>query len=124
MIIIWSVVLKTIEYYNLDEIFKELPEGLSTSISQISSTSQITKSYIHLLRALIRNPRIILIDDVLNQFTNKGSLGLINRIISCVPIVVFVSRNPNLISFANRSLVLNKGKLMEVETSQLINNIT
>lgn len=117
-------VLKTIEYYNLDEIFKELPEGLSTSISQISSTSQITKSYIHLLRALIRNPRIILIDDVLNQFTNKGSLGLINRIISCVPIVVFVSRNPNLISFANRSLVLNKGKLMEVETSQLINNIT
>ena len=116
-------ILKTIDFFHLDGIFNELSDGLSTSISQISPTSKTTKNSIHLLRALIRQPRILLIDDVLSQFSSEESLKLINSIISCVPIVVFVSKNPDIISFANRSLVLNKGNLVEVETSNLIKNI-
>ena len=61
-------ILKTIDFYHLDGIFNELSDGLSTSISQISPTSKTTKNSIHLLRALIRQPRIILIDDVLSQY--------------------------------------------------------
>ena len=116
-------ILKTIDFFHLDGIFNELSDGLSTSISQISPTSKTTKNSIHLLRALIRQPRILLIDDVLSQFSREESLRLINSIVSCVPIVVFVSKNPDIISFANRSLVLNKGNLVEVETSNLIKNI-
>jgi ABC-type protease/lipase transport system fused ATPase/permease subunit len=76
---------------------------------------------IHLLRALVRSPSILLIDNI-NLSTDIFS-KIIQSVSSNIPIVLFVTQEPSLIAFSNRSLILNNAKLIELKPSILISNM-
>ena len=116
-------VLKVIDYYGLKSVFSNLPIGLETKISEKSPINKTTKNYINLLRSLIRHPRIIFIDDVLGQFQKREALRIMNLITKSIPVIIFVSRDPDYIEIANKSLVLNNGRLIEIEKTLLIKNL-
>ena len=46
-----------------------------------------------------------------------------NLITKSIPVIIFVSRDPDYIEIANKSLVLNNGRLIEIEKTLLIKNL-
>ncbi len=118
-----SLIQKTIKFYDLGEFLVDLPQGLDTIISSSSSISDTTKTVIHILRTLIRTPRVLLMDDILTSFDREKAITLISKISRVTPIFIFASKDPNLISLASRSLILRNGNLIEAETSQLISKL-
>ena len=118
-----STIQKTIKFYDLGEFLVDLPHGLDTFITSNSSISDTTKTVVHILRTLVRSPRILLMDDILTSFDSEKAIRLISKVSMVTPIFIFVSKDSNLISLASRSLVLNKGNLIEAETSQLISRL-
>jgi ABC-type multidrug transport system fused ATPase/permease subunit len=112
-----------IDKYNMGETFKNLPRGLDSNISSTSTMSNTLKVSIHLLRALVRNPSIILIDSVFDSFTTEQSEQILESIIDKIPISLIVTRDPHIIQRSNRSLVLNHSSLMELKPSKLVTNL-
>jgi len=110
-----------INSYNLQELMQDLPQGLQTKVGQSSTIASTTKSMIHLLRALVRSPSILLIDNI-NLPTDIFS-KIIQSVSSNIPIVLFVTQEPSLIAFSNRSLIFNNAKLIELKPSILISNM-
>ncbi len=118
-----SNILDTIELYGLASILSSLPQGLATELGPSVQISNSDKIIIHLLRSLVRNPRILVIDELLADIDSDFAQSLLIRISQNIPIVIFVSLDPNLISIANRSLVLSSKGLQELPPPELITRI-
>jgi len=118
-----SNILDTIHLYELDSILTSLPQGLATELGPSVQISNSDKVIIHLLRSLVRNPRILIIDDLLTDIDSKFAQQLLLRITQNIPIVIFVSLDPSLLSIASRSLLLNKEGLQEISPPNLIKRI-
>jgi ATP-binding cassette subfamily B protein len=109
-----SKILKTLKDYDLWDVFSELPKGLETHISNTSSLSNTLKVYIHLARSLVRSPNVMIIDDIFLTLDTDISQKLLTSISRLASIVLFVSKEPSLISIANRSLILSPSGLVEI----------
>jgi ATP-binding cassette subfamily C protein len=115
---------KTLKYFDLWDDFSDLPKGLETHISNTSTISNTVKVYIHLARSLVRSPYIIIIDDFLLYLDSEKVQSLLTKISQSSAIVLFVTKDPSLISIANRSLVLSKKGLLELPPSSLYSKLS
>ena len=109
-----SKILKTLKDFDLWDVFSELPNGLETHISNTCSLSNTLKVYIHLARSLVRSPYVMIVDDIFLSLDNEISQKLLVSISRFTSIVLFVSKDPSLISLANRSLILSPKGLVEI----------
>ena len=119
-----SKILKTLKDFDLWDVFSELPKGLETHISNTSSLSNTLKVYIHLARSLVRSPYVMIVDDIFLTLDNEISQKLLTSISRLTSIVLFVSKDPSLISIANRSLILSPNGLVEISPRILQSKLT
>ncbi len=118
-----SHVQSIINSYSLEEFLQDLPQGLQTEVGQSSTIASSSKSMIHLLRALVRSPQILLIDSLFQNIPPDSLSELIQSVSSNIPIVLFVTQEPSIVALSNRSLVINGSNLIELKPSALISNM-
>jgi ATP-binding cassette subfamily C protein len=116
-------VQEIISSYELESFLEDLPQGLHTEVGQSSSIASSSKSMIHLLRALVRSPQVLLIDNIFQNIPPDTLSKVIQSISLNISIVVFVTQEPSLVALCNRSLVINSSKLLELNPSTLIQNM-
>ena len=110
---------KILKRFDLWDEFSILPKGLETHISSTSTISNTIKVYIHLARALVRSPYILILDDIFLSIDSQKAQNLLIKISQSSAIILFVTKDPSLISLANRSLILSKKGLLELTPSSL-----
>ena len=102
---------KVIKYANLDDLVKNLKDGLDTTIGEKGSKisgGQIQR--IAIARELYRNPSVLILDEAttgLDYENEKQIFESINKLKNDMTIII-VSHNPSTISFCDKLLDLNK----------------
>lgn len=114
-----SHVYKTISMLDLDQLMIDLPQGLNTELGSSSPISATSQLYIHLLRSLIRNPEILLVDIPLDTLPPKDSTTLVEKLSFISEIIILNTRSPDIVSMCNRSFVLHNSKLIETKPQDL-----
>jgi len=107
-----------LEVVGLSLFVKELPLGLKTIIyPEGKHISKTTAKKIVLARALLKNPKVVLLEDALNQFTKEESKSIIDFI--CNPkqtwTVIVSSQNPYWKTYCKESIQLKKGELIKIK---------
>ncbi|NNK82642.1 MAG: ATP-binding cassette domain-containing protein [Flavobacteriaceae bacterium] len=99
----------------LNDFLKELPKGLNAILypegKQISF--QITKKIV-LARAIIKQPKLLILEDALHQFNNEETLRIINFLTDKKNpwSLVIVSSNPEWKAKCNITVELKKGEII------------
>lgn len=118
-----SQVHRIIEAYGFQSIYSTLPKGLDTHIGTDSAISSSDRTTIHLLRALVRAPRFLIVDDIFSSYTLKEKISIATSIITHVPLCIFVTSDPAIVSLCSRSLVLRNRDLKEIDPQTVVNNL-
>ena len=110
-------------------LFKEISsfqDGLNTKIGEGGITlSGGQKQRIALARAIITQPKILILDDVFSNIDSSTELKIMNYIISKLPktTIVLSSNRLSVLKFSANIFVLNFGKVIEVGShAELIKN--
>lgn len=97
----------------LTDFIDHLPEGLETIISERgASLSGGQKQRIMLARALIKNPKILFLDDFTSRVDNNTENEILKKISAEYPNLTFISVTQKISSVLNydRIILLIKGK--------------
>lgn len=103
----------------LEETIREFPKGLDTVVGEkgvVLSGGQ--KQRIVLARALIRDPRILLLDDPIGQVDSATASLIIDTIRSLAGerTIIIASHRISAVRFADRIIVLDQGRIIESGT--------
>jgi ATP-binding cassette subfamily B protein RaxB len=98
----------------LDEIYA-LPQGLATPLSNESavlSTGQRRRLIV--ARALCRNPRLLLLDEVTANLDPQSEMELVRSLMQIPTAKIFVTHSANLLSSVDRILRVGDAEVREV----------
>lgn len=110
--------LKAAELLGLDHVVARMPMGFETVVGKESQDflSGGVKQRISIARALVPNPPVLLFDEANVAMDAQGDT-LLKKVLQelkgqCT--IVLVSHRPSLLELADRTLMLKKGKLVEI----------
>lgn len=102
--------------FGLDDIFDTLPEGLNTEIGERGSgLSEGQKQAISIMRAIVRDPQLIILDEATSQldlFTERKIQDALKKFL-VGRTVIFIAHRLSTISFADKIVVLDHGVIAE-----------
>ncbi len=107
---------KTISELGLKEVVEGLPEGLETEVKPGGENLSVgQRQIISFLRAMVRKPKIIVIDEAMSSvdpFTEQKLQQAILRLAAERTCIVIAHR-PNTVRIADEIIVLRNGKVVE-----------
>lgn len=113
--------ISTLKLVKAEELLTILPPDLETEIGDRGvSLSAAQIQVIAIVRAILRNPELLIIDEISNSFdtiTEKIITNSLTEIFRDRTTLIITNRLP-LLRTANQIVVLNQGKVMEVGTHQ------
>jgi len=114
-----SEVLKAAEAAHIRREFEEFPAGLATTVGERGVTlSGGQKQRTAIARAVIRNPRILILDDALSSvdtYTEEQILGELQRVMQGRT-TLFISHRISTVRHADQIAVLVEGRIAELGT--------
>jgi ATP-binding cassette, subfamily B, multidrug efflux pump len=112
-----SEVLQAAEAAHIRREFEEFPAGLATSVGERGVTlSGGQKQRTAIARAVIRNPRILILDDALSSvdtYTEEQILGELQRVMQGRT-TLFISHRISTVRHADQIAVLVDGRIVEL----------
>lgn len=109
-------VLALIEQYGMMDIYRSLPNGLDSKVGEMGrNLSEGQRQAVSLLRAFIRNPEIIVMDEATGQIDARSESNIIAALrgFSEKRTLILISHKFSLITLADRILVVEKGKIVQ-----------
>ncbi len=114
-----SEVLQAAEAAHIRREFEEFPAGLATTVGERGITlSGGQKQRTAIARAVIRNPRILILDDALSSvdtYTEEQILGELQRVMQGRT-TLFISHRISTVRHADQIAVLVAGRIVELGT--------
>jgi ABC-type multidrug transport system fused ATPase/permease subunit len=108
-----------IERYGMEHIFRSLPGGLDSPVGEMGrNLSEGQRQAVSILRAFVRNPEIIILDEATAQIDSRSERNIINamRKFRERGTLILISHRFSLITLADRIIVLEKGKVVQQGT--------
>ncbi len=102
--------------YGLDAIFDSLPEGIDTQVGELGSNlSEGQKQAVSLMRAYVRNPEILLMDEPTSQIDPFSEAVIMKSLRLYVrdKTLVLITHRFSLISLVDRITVIHGGEIVE-----------
>jgi len=111
---------KTLKDLGLDKLIANLPKGLETRVSENGEgLSTGERARITLARALLTNPRVLLLDEAEANLDHVARQALEHTVERFAGTVVFVTHDPQRAALAQRIVKLDGGRLSEITLSEL-----
>ncbi|MGB0732843.1 MAG: ATP-binding cassette domain-containing protein [Pontibacterium sp.] len=106
------------KHLGLDGVIARLPEGFDTRVggATVERLSAAVKQQILMIRALVGNPRVMLLDDTNACFDLKSDAKLLNLLmrVKGQRTLVVVTARPSFMRFCDRAFELQDGRLTEL----------
>jgi len=106
----------TCKLVGLDKIVALLPNGLDYMIGEIGiSLSEGQRQRIGLARALIRKPRLIVLDEALSSIDEESEIAILNnlKVLRFKPTIVVISHSRSAIRICDRIFEVKDGRIVE-----------
>ncbi len=113
-------IMKVVEQVGMTETLKELPNGLNSKIGdQISKRmSGLLSRQISIVRALLNNPPILLLDEPEHGLTSKDLVGF-GKLLQSLKhnkTIILVTQNKQLLKLADRVVMMEEGKIADIKS--------
>jgi ATP-binding cassette subfamily B protein len=108
-----------IDRYGMSEIFRHLPKGLDSPVGEMGrNLSEGQRQAVSILRAFVRNPEIIIMDEATAQIDSRSEKNIIEamRKFATNGTLILISHRFSLITLADRIIVLEKGRVAQEGT--------
>jgi ATP-binding cassette subfamily B protein len=112
-------VLSLIKRYGMNEIFHSLPKGLDSPVGEMGrNLSEGQRQAVSIMRAFVRNPDIIIMDEATAQIDSKSEKSIITAMRNYTKngTLILISHRFSLITLADRIIVLEKGMVVQEGT--------
>ncbi len=113
-------IMKVVEQVGMTDTLKELPNGLNSKIGdQISKRmSGLLSRQISIVRALLNNPPILLLDEPEHGLTSKDLVGF-GKLLQSLKhnkTIILVTQNKQLLKLADRVVMMEEGKIADIKS--------
>ena len=111
------------EIVGLKDIIASLPLGYETILNTFESSLPKSISFkIKLARCLLKNPRLILIDDDFDLLNQTEKIKILEYLSSLKSTLILISTDKNIVEMFDRIIVLETGKLIAFDKYENIKN--
>ncbi|MGC8562986.1 MAG: ABC transporter ATP-binding protein [Thermoplasmata archaeon] len=114
-----------IEVYGMGDIFRTLPKGLDSPVGEMGrNLSEGQRQAVSILRAFVRNPDIIIMDEATAQIDSRSEKNIITAMRNYTKngTLILISHRFSLITLADRIIVLEKGNVVQEGTLHTLAN--
>jgi len=114
-----------INNYGMNEIFRTLPKGLDSPVGEMGrNLSEGQRQAVSILRAFVRNPDIIIMDEATAQIDSKSEKNIITAMRNYAKngTLILISHRFSLITLSDRIIVLEKGNIVQEGTLDVLAN--
>lgn len=115
-----------VERFSLNGIFESLPMGLDTNVGEMGrNMSEGQRQAISIIRAFIRNPEILILDEPTSQIDPYSESLIINSLNEFLrdKTLILITHRFSMVKLVDRIVVLNEGNVVEEGTfSNLMGN--
>lgn len=104
------------EKFSLGEIFRNLPDGLKTNIGEMGrNLSEGQRQAISILRAFIRNPEILIMDEPTSQIDPYSEKLIIESLSDFLrdKTLILITHRFSMVALVDKIIVLNEGNVVE-----------
>ena len=112
-------VRRLIDVYGMSEIFRNLPNGIDSPVGEMGrNMSEGQRQAVSILRAFVRNPEIIIMDEATAQIDSRSEKAIITAMRSYAKngTLILISHRFSLITLSDRIIVLEKGGVVQEGT--------
>ncbi len=117
----WDQVVLAAKASGIHDVIERLPQGYDTQIGQNGiKLSEGQKQRVSIARALIKNPDILILDEPTAALDGHAEMSLFDLLPEMIrqKTMFVVSHRPSAIRHADRILLLNENRLIEIGTHQ------
>ena len=116
-------VQRLIDVYGMSEIFRNLPNGIDSPVGELGrNMSEGQRQAVSILRAFVRNPEIIIMDEATAQIDSRSEKAIITamRSYSKNGTLILISHRFSLITLSDRIIVLEEGGVVQEGTLNVL----
>ena len=112
-------IISTCKKLNVDNIFKNLPNGYNTNAGiEGNNLSGGQRQIIHILRCIFKDNKIIILDEPTSAIDKDNTTNIINIIkeISKNNTLILITHDETILSIVNRIIIMDSGKIIDDTT--------
>ncbi|MFF5232747.1 ABC transporter ATP-binding protein [Dactylosporangium sp. NPDC000521] len=115
---------QALRYAAVDDAVRELPDGLDTVVGERGATlSGGQRQRVCLARAVLRRPRLLVLDDVTSALDPRVEAAVLRAIAAGGPTVLLATSRPRAVDIADQVVLLHGGRVVAAGTPAELHDV-